>query len=269
MFQSTHPHGVRPRTYLIGITYITVSIHAPTRGATYCKSLRVASIRVSIHAPTRGATQYVARMRERFRSFNPRTHTGCDVSGADCSLAKSLVSIHAPTRGATYCKSLRVASMRVSIHAPTRGATFCDIGRVLHLLLFQSTHPHGVRHRVASISSYFSIVSIHAPTRGATCLIIRTISHKSFQSTHPHGVRLGGSLLHLSTSGFNPRTHTGCDIMHLCPLTRLCMFQSTHPHGVRHLSPSRQSCIKQGFNPRTHTGCDCIFSKCLNINLIR
>ena len=79
--------------------------------------------------------------------------------------------------------------------------------------MFQSTHPHGVRLRR------------NHP---------RTISTK-FQSTHPHGVRRRAATpTFYDIRGFNPRTHTGCDIP----------------------SPSaatRRSC----FNPRTHTGCDC------------
>ena len=56
LFQSTHPRGVR-RHGTLGYYYVsTVSIHAPTWGAT------------------------VLRFREwnRFPCFNPRTHVGCD-----------------------------------------------------------------------------------------------------------------------------------------------------------------------------------------------
>ena len=98
-FQSTHPHGVRhtrpicsvsdesfnPRTHTgCDITRIDmrkqsdVSIHAPTRGATYYDKDIRSKTQVSIHAPTRGAT---AR----------RIALGIT----------TIVSIHAPTRGAT------------------------------------------------------------------------------------------------------------------------------------------------------------------------
>ena len=55
-----------------------VSIHAPTRGATYLQTLLDLMIKVSIHAPTRGATYAFKRYIE-----------------------LAIVSIHAPTRGAT------------------------------------------------------------------------------------------------------------------------------------------------------------------------
>ena len=78
-FQSTRPRGARPR--FAGTVRLdpTISIHAPTRGAT----LRVAGFSfkqdISIHAPTRGAT-------------SPLWYT----------LGYTLISIHAPTRGATH-----------------------------------------------------------------------------------------------------------------------------------------------------------------------
>ena len=79
----------------------------------------------------------------------------------------------------------------VSIHAPTRGATRGRISGIHVHYTFQSTHPHGVR---LYRSGYFGMPTL------------------MFQSTHPHGVRLcrgGGST---KSCGFNPRTHTGCDI---------------------------------------------------------
>ena len=100
-FQSTHPHGVRrcsqnglclgicfnPRTHTgcdgswleLFFRYLSrVSIHAPTRGATrLCYPIGYGNY-VSIHAPTRGATGLLCHIDSRLKSFNPRTHTGCD-----------------------------------------------------------------------------------------------------------------------------------------------------------------------------------------------
>ena len=190
MFQSTHPHGVRP----------------------YQASLFEETGTVSIHAPTRGATQLSNCPNYLRLSFNPRTHTGCDhhiryhsyglwwfqsthphgvrpniylnfafnitfqsthPHGVRprflfCSLQSSLVSIHAPTRGATQFEYFLFACLSVSIHAPTRGATHLDQRERNQQEQFQSTHPHGVRHRLLM-------------------LIIRFVY------------------------SFNPRTHTGCD----------------------------------------------------------
>ena len=99
----------------------------------------------------------------------------------------------------------------VSIHAPTRGATANKDGKDENNE-FQSTHPHGVRRCLPS----------HAPPI------------TKFQSTHPHGVRLPSDTRSFTLlSGFNPRTHTGCDARLKKEMAELVVFQSTHPHGVR------------------------------------
>ena len=77
-FQSTHPHGVR---------------HAILHQERKCE-------KVSIHAPTRGATRLQPPAPNKRKSFNPRTHTGCDLEDWQ-RMVSILVSIHAPTRGAT------------------------------------------------------------------------------------------------------------------------------------------------------------------------
>ena len=166
----------------------TVSIHAPTRGATASVLVLPENVQVSIHAPTRGATT------ERYLQHPLR-----------------IVSIHAPTRGATRQnleyyrikkfqsthplgvrrRSCRIQHQgsKVSIHAPTRGATRaskshtyqrssfnprthsgCDIfccDNYSVILLFQSTHPLGVRRSFLTME----------------------LTSCWFQSTHPLGVR--------------------------------------------------------------------------------
>ena len=78
LFQSTHPHGVRPFLFIQNFIFMSVSIHAPTRGATTQALYVWSSIPVSIHAPTRGATRCRCTPTRSCLSFNPRTHTGCD-----------------------------------------------------------------------------------------------------------------------------------------------------------------------------------------------
>ena len=100
---------------------------------------------VSIHAPTRGAT-----------------------SADMLSQLGTLVSIHAPTRGATDLMVKQGKLTEVSIHAPTRGATYTT-NVLFDRVMFQSTHPHGVRPILPTFKRIFV----------------------QFQSTHPHGVRQG------------------------------------------------------------------------------
>ena len=158
---------------------VTVSIHAPARGATgpaisvSCWSafqstpLREGRLRrligasrdprVSIHAPARGATPGRAHFSGSTLSFNPRPCARGDaVAGMAC--AALAVSIHAPARGATFNTFTYTGYVPVSIHAPARGAT---LGR---LVQDAGTLP----------------VSIHAPARGATTGQAATRPHGSF-----------------------------------------------------------------------------------------
>ena len=77
-FQSTRPRGARLIAGQEVSRGVTVSIHAPARGATPEQIQRVMGWDVSIHAPARGAT-----------------------AGGNNSGAGVVVSIHAPARGAT------------------------------------------------------------------------------------------------------------------------------------------------------------------------
>ena len=189
---------------------MTVSIHAPTRGATQPSWGEIAAADVSIHAPTRGATGSLLPYNSIFG-----------------------VSIHAPTRGATESWRTRNSWGHVSIHAPTRGATTASLSFAL-TLMFQSTHPHGVRH-IAAVKKHEAdkFQSTH-PHGVRPNKVINFANVNKFQSTHPHGVRPtlrgkppqpAGVSIHAPTRGatnfvtpdtrvrrsFNPRTHTGCD----------------------------------------------------------
>ena len=99
-FQSTHPHGVRqppswPRSWIR-------CFNPRTHTGCDAHAFRLTDvISVSIHAPTRGATIQSRSHHSRHASFNPRTHTGCDLVALETFPVNVPVSIHAPTRGAT------------------------------------------------------------------------------------------------------------------------------------------------------------------------
>ena len=189
------------------------------------------------------------------KNFNPRTHVGCDR--------------HLPPEP----RGRGDFNPRTHVGCDTAG-----MEQVPDDLIFQSTHPRGVRQRCE----------------------ITTGDTGEFQSTHPRGVRHGDQLVCQSgIVDFNPRTHVGCDgslkavSVGFLPFQsthprgvrqskdsangRLRRFQSTHPRGVRHSSrpaslrrPAFQSTHPRGvrpnskgryhnagnFNPRTHVGCD-------------
>ena len=187
------------------------------------------------------------------------------------------VSIHAPTRGATLQVFKKSYLSQVSIHAPTRGATSlllllyfvilsfnprthegCDslAGKINEEeLMFQSTHPRGVRPSwVTGLDSHY-FVSIHAPTRGATVPYVFYKEYQKFQSTHPRGVRRTNTdICHISTM-FQSTHPRGVRLALLNNVSNIVLFQSTHPRGVRRKYMYR---LRQfiRFNPRTHEGCD-------------
>ena len=145
------------------------------------------------------------------------------------------VSIHAPTRGATQFDVLFEFAIDVSIHAPTRGATELRRAAIQAMVLFQSTHPHGVRLGNMYEANFSKGFNPRTHTGCDTDLSPRAVNDGRFQSTHPHGVRRNGGRtalqaflvsIHAPTRGatqlcdqdnvraerFNPRTHTGCDL---------------------------------------------------------
>ena len=150
-----HSAGFNPRTHtgcghvhLLHVASIFCFNPRTTQGATFWVVPCIVIMLVSIHAPTQGATCTGTRQSMWAMCFNPRTHTGCDVSrglfggsqirfnprthtGCDDAepdyFAYMEVSIHAPTRGATERSFAIFSAVKVSIHAPTRGATAYNI----------------------------------------------------------------------------------------------------------------------------------------------
>ena len=122
-------------------------------------------------------------------------------------------------------------------------------------IVFQSTHPHGVRQALGRLANKELRVSIHAPARGATKMKLSILEEKWFQSTHPHGVRLF-CRIYTKLSGVFQSTHPhGVRLSPALSNIIIDGFQSTHPHGVRLSKPYKPQPYN-GFNPRTRTGCD-------------
>ena len=243
-------------------TYITkcsisVSIHAPTRGATgtYIVSYKVSC--VSIHAPTRGATITSVNTYARtfwFQSTHPRgvrpllvvlpgyltrfqsTHPR-GVRLSRCTVKQSL-GISFNPRTHEGCDFVKLLAQCVPRCFNPRTHEGCDHGwhhRRRFYNLFQSTHPRGVRRLAQSFRLAQHAVSIHAPTRGATWRKVFGLLNMQFQSTHPRGVRLDKtchvSLQVLLFQSTHPRGVRQC-INAIS--TESIVFQSTHPRGVRH-----------------------------------
>ena len=92
------------------------------KGSDIVYSSNGGSAYISIHAPTRGATYARRSVSYGDIYFNPRSHKGSDPMSLCACLLKT-ISIHAPTRGATKQYVNIQRDEIISIHAPTRGAT--------------------------------------------------------------------------------------------------------------------------------------------------
>ena len=168
-----------------------------------------------------------------------------------------MVSIHAPTRGATV---LSRSGIRPMVSFNPRTHTGCDKFLLVHnlfSLMFQSTHPHGVRHICTLEPLPPSGFNPRTHTGCDTIKAMRKRKRYRFQSTHPHGVRRTQIILILMCNDVSIHAPTrGATLISLGYLFAVATwFQSTHPHGVRLLV---QFVFTFGncFNPRTHTGCD-------------
>ena len=216
------------------VTGSGVSIHAPTRGATDNNEDNsfLGEFQSTHPHGVRRHTKTI--INKGIKSFNPRTHTGCDKSFS-AAQAFLLVSIHAPTRGATAQGVRESNGQGVSIHAPTRGATEYILPGTIPPLAFQSTHPHGVRLSAPLAVPLPLTVSIHAPTRGATT---------------PEWAGMS-----TVTASFNPRTHTGCDGNRRCNRIGQPSF-NPRTHTGCDSRKRKENTFQNRFNPRTHTGCD-------------
>ena len=188
---------------------LVVSIHTPIQGVTQSEMARVGSRYVSIHTPIQGVTipksvywsimqfqsthpyrVWPKMLRQRdglHTSFNPHTHTGCDLgywsscrydwcfnplthTGCDRFLQyfidrKSRFNPHTHT-GCDQTPLLFGIAQKVSIHTPIQGVTL----------------PFGT---FAMVSS----VSIHTPIQGVTFYSTMILFRQTlFQSTHPYRV---------------------------------------------------------------------------------
>ena len=164
---------------------------------------------ISIHAPTRGATSYRRQGRPQGADFNPRSHERSDKTSLEVEEWLKVISIHAPTRGATmllfgmlilllfqstlpreerHFLSMLEQVLNISIHAPTRGATFLYCSTVTELI-FQSTLPREERLFSATMFCMMKYFNPRSHERSDAF---------SFRRCNPH-------------NHFNPRSHERSD----------------------------------------------------------
>ena len=78
IFQSTHPRGVRLPFGSPLLIILSISIHAPTRGATLVEDIIEATDEDFNPRTHEGCDKLIDKVRQSVDNFNPRTHEGCD-----------------------------------------------------------------------------------------------------------------------------------------------------------------------------------------------
>ena len=135
------------------------------------------------------------------------------------------------------------------------GVRHRKVRRVLTSRLFQSTHPHGVRHFNGVLPRAQYGVSIHAPTWGATWYFVRrcTTAYVSIHAPTWGATQYFQELSYSNYVSIHAPTWGATSADYI--VYSQDEFQSTHPHGVRH-SAYKSITLNISFNPRTHMGCD-------------
>ena len=215
LFQSTLPQG--ERRLIDFITGVFTDFNPRShKGSDEGEPLTTPQISISIHAPTRGATSvYVpAGIFIEFQSTLPQ---GERLAEGVRNTPYMGISIHAPTRGATMDRPQSLSFCAISIHAPTRGATSFIIPNTISVDIFQSTLPQGERlySCIPDIINWF--ISIHAPTRGATFSYSAHHHCIRFQSTLPQGERHRSALVLRWSTGISIHAPTRGATSRECP----------------------------------------------------
>ena len=124
---------------------VSISIHAPARGATAFLFAMLYCFSISIHAPARGATTSSNHLGILIYHFNPRSREGSDLS-ALFQFLTCMCNFNPRSRegsDSTPCEANRVASVFQS--TLPRGERLLFFLRCYIAFLFQSTLPRGER----------------------------------------------------------------------------------------------------------------------------
>ena len=145
LFQSTLPREERRWSFCITHLYFHISIHAPTRGATYHICNKAHSLLFQSTLPREERRYSIIRNNCTALDFNPRSHERSDTTP---SLSSGFPQNFNPrSHERSDSSTLSVSSMIIG---------------------FQSTIPREERLLSHLQQGSFSFISIHAPTRGAT-----------------------------------------------------------------------------------------------------
>ena len=153
----------------------------------------------------------VRRMTTSITYFNQRTPVECDYRTDSAS--PNLLDFN--QRTPVECDGLHSYCITFNLHFNQRTPVECDANNntTPSVLVFQSTHPCGVRRKQQQHHTERFSISINAPLWSATD------AHLYYQSLH---------------HDFNQRIPVECDFSKVVHCFVCFQFQSTHPCGVRH-----------------------------------
>ena len=257
---------------------IAISIHAPTRGATYLATAVLPfAVCISIHAPTRGATMQMLPLSDRLCHFNPRSHERSDNYLINSQVFYLLFQSTLPREErpcSSISKIIKACIFQSTLPREERRITQQENTAREE---FQSTLPREERRVLVSIKSRniynfnprshersdvfwspsnpeISIISIHAPTRGATfsSFLNKVISHFNPRSHERSDVYIDSNPTALTISIHAP-TRGATAVPFQVPLS--LVFQSTLPREERRLFAPLLH-FHYNFNPRSHERSD-------------
>ena len=165
LFQSTLPQGERPvpdglSPSLLnfnprsrkgsdidvsgGLWNLGISIHAPARGATKLRKLRLHCYVIFQSTLPQGERQRIVGSIELFQNFNPRSRKGSDPNDWPIRFTEKDFNPRS-RKGSDKITHQCVCIIDISIHAPARGATYTGANYDEFQTIFQSTLPQGER----------------------------------------------------------------------------------------------------------------------------
>ena len=148
---------------------ISISIHAPPRGATH-RHVYAVPLYSFQFTPLREGRRAWVQARSALRAyFNSRPSARGDMLSIPFYKSDLSISIHAPPRGATHIGPVK--GKHLAAHFNSRPSARGDpaVSRVVFLpFVFQFTPLREGRHHRGAAGSLHRQISIHAPPRGAT-----------------------------------------------------------------------------------------------------
>ena len=166
----------------------SISIHAPTKGAT--KSFTYCTTSSAYFNPrSHEGSDFRFQTNDQGRlHFNPRSHEGSDKAAHISIVCGQLFQSTLPRRERRETSLHLMHICAISIHAPTKGAT-SHMTDTVHDILFQSTLPRRERHSHFLFFKMFHVFQSTLPRRERLGEVSKTHRLNRFQSTLPRRER--------------------------------------------------------------------------------